>query len=182
MKYKNIVIQPLGLYPSVYMPTHPRAIASSGCVYVHILVAEEMLGRSLKEEECVHHIDENKWNFYKDNLMVFASRKDHVRYHLAKKSDEYILVCEHGVYTYRRKIATNICPICGGVKYRKSEICYDCAMKKRSKNIPSKMVLLYDLHKNPCWKTVGGKYGVSATAVRKWCRRYGLSDKIITYK
>ena len=34
-------------YKYVYMPSHPRAM-SNGCIYEHILIAEQKLGRPLK--------------------------------------------------------------------------------------------------------------------------------------
>jgi hypothetical protein len=38
----------------VHMPTHPRA-RTSGYVFEHILVMEQMIGRSLLADETVHH-------------------------------------------------------------------------------------------------------------------------------
>ena len=46
-------------YECVYMPNHHKAF-DNGCVYEHILKAEEKLKRELKDEEVVHHIDFNK--------------------------------------------------------------------------------------------------------------------------
>lgn len=48
----------------------------------HRIVAEQMLGRPLKPGEVVHHIDENKRNNSPENLMVFASQKEHAAYHV----------------------------------------------------------------------------------------------------
>ena len=47
----------------------------------HRVVAEQMLGRSLRPGEVVHHIDGNKRNNAPENLMVFASQAEHVRWH-----------------------------------------------------------------------------------------------------
>ena len=54
----------------------------------HRIVAEQMLGRSLKPDEVVHHIDENKRNNDPSNLMVFATQADHAKWHqnLKKKN------------------------------------------------------------------------------------------------
>jgi len=49
--------------------------------HTHRVIAEEMLGRPLKPGEVVHHVDGNKRNNTPDNLMVFASQGDHVRWH-----------------------------------------------------------------------------------------------------
>lgn len=49
--------------------------------HTHRIVAEQILGRPLKPGEVVHHIDRNKRNNNPDNLMVFASQADHVKWH-----------------------------------------------------------------------------------------------------
>ena len=59
---------------------HKRA-NEDGYVYKHILVAEELLGRELADEECVHHIDRDKKNNSPDNLMIFKSNSDHTSFH-----------------------------------------------------------------------------------------------------
>jgi len=59
-EYDGKRITRIGEYPSVYMPEHHRTIKASGCVYVHILVAEKKLGRKLMSEECVHHVNGDK--------------------------------------------------------------------------------------------------------------------------
>lgn len=47
----------------------------------HRVVAEKILGRPLKENEVVHHMDFNRRNNNENNLMIFASNADHNRYH-----------------------------------------------------------------------------------------------------
>lgn len=51
----------------------------------HRVVAERKLGRRLKPEEVVHHMDFNKRNNDPENLMIFASSYDHMRYHAKLK-------------------------------------------------------------------------------------------------
>ncbi len=48
----------------------------------HRVVAERMLGRELKENEVVHHINGNKLDNRPENLMVFESQSDHLKWHL----------------------------------------------------------------------------------------------------
>jgi hypothetical protein len=67
-------------YVIIHNSNHNRAM-QNGYVYEHVLVAESMLGRILKDDEVVHHEDENRSNNNPDNLYVFATKSDHVRFH-----------------------------------------------------------------------------------------------------
>ena len=60
----------------VRMPEHPRA-RQNGYVLEHILVAEKMLGRSLTDEEEVHHRDLNRANNAPPNLKIYATHLEH---------------------------------------------------------------------------------------------------------
>lgn len=71
-------------YRQIYAPDHPRRGAGR-YVYEHILVAERTLGRFLVSGEVVHHIDGNKLNNHPDNLRVFASQAEHIRFHRAEE-------------------------------------------------------------------------------------------------
>jgi len=64
------------MYKQVYRPNHHRADIT-GLVSVHILVAEESLGRPLEKGEIVHHKDFNKLNNDVDNLLFPISRTQH---------------------------------------------------------------------------------------------------------
>ncbi len=65
-------------YVLVWAPDHPRA--SRARVAEHILVAEQMLGRSLAKGEEVHHIDFDKQNNDPSNLLVVTA-SEHQKYH-----------------------------------------------------------------------------------------------------
>ena len=54
-------------------------------VHAHRVVAEEMLGRKLKPDEVVHHIDGNKRNNEPSNLKVFENQAEHARFHVELK-------------------------------------------------------------------------------------------------
>lgn len=185
-------------YIAVYMPEHKRAFKDNGSVYEHILVAEKMLGRELKDGECVHHIDGNRTNNSEDNLMVFSTNNDHIACHGGCE----IIKQEDGAYKSKQKrfryfynnrtkedIDNNIedvgsitiipsgydiCPICKKrLKTYKAKMCIECRNKETRKNIPSKEELEKNIYNIPFTK-IGEMYGVTDNAVKKWCRGYGL--------
>ena len=47
----------------------------------HRAIAEEVLGRPLQPGEIVHHIDGNKLNNSRENLMVMPSQSEHAKLH-----------------------------------------------------------------------------------------------------
>lgn len=49
--------------------------------HAHRVIAEQMIGRPLKDGEVVHHKDGDKRNNDPANLEIFASQADHVRWH-----------------------------------------------------------------------------------------------------
>jgi hypothetical protein len=51
----------------------------------HRIVAETILGRTLRPEEVVHHEDENKRNNDPTNLIIFPNQAEHARYHMKKR-------------------------------------------------------------------------------------------------
>lgn len=51
---------------------------------VHVVKMEKRLGRSLLEDECVHHIDGDKHN-NKDNNLALLTRSGHMRLHQREK-------------------------------------------------------------------------------------------------
>lgn len=48
----------------------------------HRIVAEQLLGRELKPGEVVHHVDGDKRNNAPNNIMVFESQSEHMKWHL----------------------------------------------------------------------------------------------------
>lgn len=66
-----------------------RKAMFDGCVgyektfgrHVHRIVAEQMLGRPLLSSEVVHHVDGDKRNNTPENLMIFSSQSEHVKWH-----------------------------------------------------------------------------------------------------
>lgn len=46
----------------------------------HRLVVEKKIGRLLKPEETIHHIDHDRKNNHIDNLMFFPNQKEHKKF------------------------------------------------------------------------------------------------------
>lgn len=169
-------------YQAVYFPSHPRAY-SDGIVYLHILVAENKLGRFLTPNEVVHHKDFNKINNLSDNIMVFNSNKDHITYHSClKNGNDYALIFKNGTYrciclSYDEngsEKASN-CPICGKLKTNSAKCCIACS-KKLHAGGPSRDVLKRQLISRN-FSQIAKLFNVSDNAVRKWCKREKLPFK-----
>lgn len=167
----------MGEYLCEFAPSHPRA-TKEGYVRTHILVAEKKLGRYLRLDECVHHIDEDKYNNHPDNLMVFKTIADHSAFHKGVQA-----VCDNGVWycPNKRIYDKEICPICG-VNYKdaKANMCIDCRRKlnkafiKNTKNRRPSREVLKDKIRVQSFIQIGKEYGVSDNTIRKWCKLYGL--------
>lgn len=67
-------------YYVVFSPNHPYATKKK-LVLEHRLVMEKKIGRYLKKNESVHHIDGNKLNNSSENLMLFKNNSEHMKYH-----------------------------------------------------------------------------------------------------
>lgn len=96
-------------YYLVYNPSHPES-NNLGFVAEHRVVAEEILGRPLKDGEVVHHIDRNRRNNDPSNIIVFESRAAHSRFHQGGKLIE---TDEPNVYTSDYVYPEIPCGYCG---------------------------------------------------------------------
>lgn len=160
-------------YRVMYRPEHPNAMSSKnwkGYIYEHILIAERMMGRPLRKEEVVHHLNEDKADNRESNLLVLEHGQ-HTKLHnwlkgaLGERSTSV-----NEVKTEKSK-SVRYCSICSlTLKNSQKKYCsakcssIGCrAMKKR----PSKSELK-TLIDNNSWSAIGRMYGVSCNAVRKW--------------
>ena len=172
-------------YKCIYMPNHHRAF-DNGCVYEHILKAEEKLKRELKGKEVVHHIDFDKTNNNYDNLMIFDSNESHISYHGMLKSnhqEDFVITEQDGIYSCYSTKRKFICPKCGGKMSGRSIICFNCRQESKAINIPNKEKLNVDLINNKGnFTKVGEIYNVTDNAVRKWCKKYNMPYHSKDYK
>jgi len=71
-------------YIKVYVGrSHPKADAS-GFAYEHRLIVEKIIGRDLRKNEKIHHIDGNKENNEPSNLTVVNGNAQHYVFHREK--------------------------------------------------------------------------------------------------
>ena len=167
----------MGRYLCELAPNNPRA-TKEGYVYTHVLVAEQLLGRYLTSEECVHHIDEEKYNNSPDNLMVFKTKADHSAFHKGVDAvqDGDVWFCPA-----KRIDDKEICPVCHtNYKDVKAKMCINCReqlnrmfIKNTNIQLPDRDVLKEKI-RTSSFLQIGREYGVSDNAVRKWCKFYGL--------
>ena len=168
----------IGEYKAIYAPNHPKSLLN-GYVYEHIIVAEEKLGRPLKKEETVHHVDLNKMNNSLNNLIVFTSKAEHTKFHHYNCDEKILILLEDGSYKCST-MSKNICPLCGEQKERHANVCRNCyyneKYNRKVKDRPSREELK-ELLRKESFLRIGYQYGVSDNAIRKWCDAYNLPRK-----
>lgn len=158
-------------YLCLYLPNHPRAF-KNGMVYEHVLVAEKKMGRQLKKQESIHHVDHNRKNNDPSNLVVFATKNDHTSFHNNGEDNNRICFDQEGVAHYKKDI--NICTNCGKVIGSKAKMCISCTyISRRVVERPSKNTLK-ELIKIESFSSIGKRYNVTDNTIRKWCKSYGL--------
>lgn len=152
---------------------HPRA-NKDGSVYTHVLVAEQKLGRYLKPEEVVHHIDENKMNNNPDNLMVFATKADHTSFHNGRATLTDLVQNENGAYYVPLNKRSGFCRLCQAKIDSHATYCKSCWNTLQRKTRRMGRSELKNKIRNESFVEIGKQYGVSDNAIRKWCKSYGL--------
>lgn len=58
-----------------------QILVDDNWVKEHRWVVEQFIGRELKHEETIHHLNELKWDNRIENLMIFPNNKEHTSFH-----------------------------------------------------------------------------------------------------
>jgi len=169
-------------YRLMYRPNHHKAMTSNnwrGFVYEHMVIAEECLGRMLRDDEVVHHLDSDRANNRSENLTVLP-KSMHAKLHkwldncVVLKETEYVKRVNSGKSKAEEQY--KFCLICkktlqGKQKKFCSMRCTGYSQRKISR--PAREILQSDLSKLSI-VLLGKKYGVSDDAIRRWAKAYNL--------
>lgn len=79
-------------YIGLFFPEHPNS-TRDGYIMEHRFVMEKHLGRELKSEEVVHHINHDRKDNRIENLMLFPSESEHAKYHAKEKNKHAEHLC-----------------------------------------------------------------------------------------
>ena len=135
-------------YRLLYEPSHPSAMTSKnwiGYIYEHIMVAEDMVvGRKLKANEVVHHLDGNRLNNRHENLVVL-SRGDHYKIHVwLDKGAPYVKAEGEQRMNSGESKALPVCSVCEKtLQDKQKDFCSEaCYLSVKSAHLPSKEELI----------------------------------------
>ena len=180
-------------YKFIYLPTHPKA-SSNGCVYEHVLVAEQKLGRYLKDDETVHHIDRNKKNNNPENLMVFATNSDHAAFHAGCEIYEKDNIW-HANKTGRKinsetgktyLVYNHICKVCNKefMSSNKNQLfCSNQCRARTQTTLPKPEILQQQLIKeHGNFSAISKTYNVSSSAIHKYLKNHNLPNHSKDYR
>lgn len=165
-------------YYIIYRPNHHRAFGSgtklAGYVYEHIIIAEEDLGRQIKNDEDVHHLDFNKRNNSPENLIVLPGPHHHrlhgwLTFNNIKPIQKEILRCKICGNPLRLTLQSKYC----------SESCMRIGRKSIIDNVGLDQIKK-DLFELKSLVKVGSKYGMSDNGIKKWLKvKFKFTNKDI---
>lgn len=140
---------------------------ANGWVLEHREVAARKIGRPLRPEEVVHHVDENKRNNAPANLWVFSTDADHQRFHGGGT------LVDNGDGTYRCEGHSAVCA-CGKAIDPGASACMRCWGRDRRKVEWPTADDLRELVWSMPTRDVAKRFGVSDVAVSNWCKVLGV--------
>lgn len=118
----------------------------------------------------LHHIDGDHYNNELNNLQILCPNCHSQTENFCGRK--------------RKEKNKRYCKDCGKQisKYSKSGFCNKCVKKLQEVTEHPDKETLYKMLKKNNFSVVAKNYGVSDSTIRKWCKKYGLSDKAKDYK
>ena len=145
--------------------------------YVHVLLAEAFIPKPTDKGKVeVNHIDGDKGNNTLENL-EWVTHGENVSHAI-----ETGLFTPHLLPNMTKEKEIHICKNCGSNHYNKTFCSKKCENEYKSRGIPSKEELIDMMKYFKSFIVVAPYYGVNESIIRKWCRRYGLPDKVDGWK
>lgn len=92
-------------YSYIYFPNHPFA-SSRKTIPLHRYVVEKYIGRILKKEESVHHINNIKYDNRLNNLYLFKTFKKHISYENLSKYGKINKIKKSNLSSYKKSVTT----------------------------------------------------------------------------
>ena len=133
---------------------HPLSYYSNSIVYYHRHKASIKLGRWIRTDEHVHHIDENKLNNSFDNLLILTA-SEHAKLH--------------------NQIQEKCCIKCGNKFTSSGNYCsYECTKRKTKIQWPSVEKMKEWIWKEPTAQ-IAISLRVSDNAVAKFCKKNNIN-------
>lgn len=161
-------------YKTVFEPTHPKAWKNCGSIFEHRLVAEKMMGRQLRDNEDVHHPDEDKTNNRPENLLVLE-KSQHSKLHSFLQ--KHILIPINPFECTEKMEMNEFCQHCGKELTKTKFYCSsECSFAGRSKR-PNELTperLYLEIQSTPA-SVLANKYNVSDKTIEKWCKKDNIS-------
>ena len=106
-------------YETITLTHHPMA-NKAGVVLIHRVIMSRKLGRWLRRDEHVHHIDGNRRNNNPTNLLV-VSRSEHTKIHRGVPPDEFSHIKwksqQWGTRNVSRGLCFRCCALLAGKQY-----------------------------------------------------------------
>ncbi len=166
-------------YIVVLYKGHPKSFNGLGnaahdisyCVYEHVLIAEDIISRSLRNDEVVHHLDSHKANNIPENLLIISSEM-HGKLHSWLSRYNFTPIYEKSVYSSECNRCANCEKPCSvNLKYCSAR-CANINTIRESK-MPDKDTL-DNLIRTMSMVSIGKIYEVSDVTIKNWCVKLNI--------